>query len=389
MNYSKTYLLEDSRENPKNPIAVFFGLLFRKGKLSDLDNLNQETQFKSLATVAIKMAIPMLFIITILASCAEKKKETESVVVTKVAIKTVDASSQPEILSYSGTIEADNTVSLGFSVPGRVNAVNIEEGQHVSKGQLLAAIETEEYQSAYTIANAGTEQATDNFKRLDLLYSKGSLPERDHINAKIALAQAKANTSIAFKRLKDTKIYAPFSGTITAKFIERGASAAPGLPAFTIMKTDQVYAKASINENDIAHIKIGVPALIRIASLDQNFDGKVTIINPSADATTRTFNVKVLLNNSKGSLLPGMISAIEIQTGRTTQAITIPAASIVRDADDINYVFTAKGKQATRKRVSLGDFKGSEVIVNKGLDNGDKVIVNGQHNLKDGQEISF
>lgn len=389
MNYSKTYLVDDSRENPKNPTVLLFDLIFLKRQLFDLENLNQKTKFKLSVPAAVKNCIAFLVIMTVLVSCGDKKKETESVVITKVAIRTVDASAQPEILSYSGTIEADNTVSLGFSVPGRVNAVNIKEGQHVSKGQLLAAIETEEYQNAYTIANAGTEQAADNFKRLDLLYSKGSLPERDHINAKIALAQAKANTSIAFKRLKDTKIYAPFSGIITAKFIERGASAAPGMPAFTIMKTDQVYAKASINENDIAHIKIGVPALIRIASLDQNFNGKVTIINPSADATTRTFDVKVLLNNYKGSLLPGMISDIKIQTGRTTQAISIPAASIVRDADDINYVFTAKGKQALRKRVSLGNFKGSEVIVNKGLDNGDKVIVNGQRNLKDGQEISF
>lgn len=357
-------------------------------KTSTLDGSRENTQTFSVP-ILLKNSIMLLSIITLMTSCGENKKESAPVTARKVTVRTLNTSPQPEILSYSGTIEADNTVSLGFSVPGRVNLVNIEEGQHVSKGQLLAVIETEEYQNAYTIANAGTEQAADNFKRLDLLYSKGSLPQRDHINAKIALAQAKANSSIAFKRLQDTKIYAPFSGIITAKFIERGASAAPGVPAFTIMKTDQVYAKAAINESEIANIKVGISAKVRIASLDQNFNGKVTIINPSADAATRTFDVKVLLNNSKGSLLPGMISDIKIETGRTNQSIAIPASAIIRDADDINYVFTAAGKQAVRKRISLGNFKGDEVIVNSGLENGDTIIINGQRNLKDGQEISF
>jgi RND family efflux transporter MFP subunit len=383
MNNTKTWSRDDSRQIAETPTGHFFDRSCNTKQLFNRKN-STKTPMQTL-----KNSIPFLVVIVLLSSCGEKKNETESKIITKVSIKTLDPTSQPEVFSYSGTIEADNTVSLGFSVAGRVNNVAIQEGQHVNKGQLLAAIETEEYQSSYTIANAGLEQAADNFKRLDLLYTKGSLPQRDHINAKIALEQAKANSSIALKRLKDTKIYAPFTGIITAKFIERGASAAPGVPAFTIMKTDNVYAKASINENEIGTIKIGIPAKIKIASLDQNFDGKVTIINPSADAATRTFDVKVLLNNSKGSLLPGMISDIKIQTGRMTQVITIPAAAIIRDADDINYVFVASGKQAVRKRVNLGNFRGNEVIVTKGLANGEKVIINGQRNLKDGQEVSF
>lgn len=338
----------------------------------------------SLKNISILLAATVL-----LNSCGNKKKEDAPKSIPKVSIKTLSTEAQPEVFSYSGTIEADNTVSIGFSVSGRVNSVTIQEGQHVKNGQLLATIETEEYQNAYTIAKAGLEQAADNFKRLDLLYAKGSLPQRDHINAKIALEQAKANSSIAYKRLKDTKIYAPFSGIVTAKLIERGASASPGVPSFTIMKTDKVYAKASINENEIGNIKVGIPANIKIASIDQTFEGKVTIINPSADAATRTFDVKVLLNNDKGSLLPGMITDIKIKTGRMLQAITIPASAVIRDADDINYVFIASGKQAIRKRINLGNFKEEEVIVTNGLEKGDNVIISGQRNLKDGQEISF
>lgn len=387
--YSKPSSLDGSRENDQMPEGVFIRLPLDSGRLNEAEISNQVVQLQFSLPALFKNGIRFLSIMALLVSCGEDKKETQPAVIQKVAVRTINALPQPEILSYSGTIEADNTVSLGFSVPGRITAVAIEEGQHVAQGQLLAAIETDEYQDAYTIANAGAEQAADNYKRLDLLYSKGSLPERDHISAKIALAQARANSSMALKRLKDTKIYAPFTGIITAKFIERGASAAPGVPALTIMKTDQVYARAAVNGNEIATVKIGIPAKVRITSFDEDFEGKVTIINPSADAATRTFDVKVLLDNPKGLLLPGMISAIRMETGRTARSITIPASAVVRDADDINYVFTALGKQAVRKRISLGNFTGDEVIVTKGLENGDRIIISGQRNLKDGQEISF
>src|SRR5262249_52489101 len=88
----------------------------------------------------------------------------------KVTTKLISPVAQKEVLSYSGTIEADNTVSLGFSVAGRVTAVNVQEGQRVSAGQLLATIETTEYQNSLLLAQAGLEQAADNFRQLRQLH---------------------------------------------------------------------------------------------------------------------------------------------------------------------------------------------------------------------------
>lgn len=337
-----------------------------------------------------KKNILTIFVFSILiSSCGKNKEENTVAAVPKVTIKELTSEKQPEILNYSGTIEADNTVSLGFSVPGRIVTVNVQEGQHVTQGQLLASIETTTYKNAFDIANAGLEQANDNYKRLNELYSKGSLPERDFIAVKVAVAQANANRNLAAKNLADTKLFAPFTGIISAKLTEKGATAAPGIPVFTIMKTDKVYAKASVTETEIAHLKVGTIAKIKIASIDQLFDGKVTIINPSADATTRTFEVKILLDNAQGKLLPGMISDIKINTGRTENAITIPATAIIRDSDDITYVFVVENNKAIQKRVTLGNFEGEEVIVTSGLKREDKLVINGQRNLKDGQTISL
>ena len=337
----------------------------------------------------MKQIIALTTAMLILVSCSEKKETTKEKIIPKVTVKEIKKSSESEVLIYSGTIEADNVVSLGFSVPGRISGVYVQEGQKVEKGQLLAVIDVTTYKNAFDIAHAGLEQANDNFKRLNDLYQKGSLPERDFIAIKVAVAQANANKNLAAKNLADTKLYAPFSGMITSKMTEVGATAAPGVPAFTVMKIDKVFAKASITESEISKLKIGTDAKVDIASIGETFNGKVAIVNPSADALTRTFDVKVRLDNTENKLLPGMISNIKIETGNEVGVITVPGDAIVRDANNLIYVYVVKENKAIKKRVSLGNFKGNEVIVTNGLQLNDKVIIAGQRNLKDGQTVAL
>lgn len=153
--------------------------------------------------------ITLTILVLILVSCSEKKETEKEVVIPKVIVKTINLTEEKESLKYSGTIEADNTVSLGFSVSGRISKVYVQEGQKVNKGQLLATIDQTNYKNAFDIANSGLEQANDNFKRLNSLFQNGSLPERDFIAVKVAVAQANANKNLAAKNLADTKTLFP------------------------------------------------------------------------------------------------------------------------------------------------------------------------------------
>jgi len=337
----------------------------------------------------MKQVFAMTTLTLLLISCSQKKETSKTVNVPKVSVREIKTATDAETFHYSGTIEADNTVVLGFSVAGRVDKVLVQEGQKVNKGQLLASIDATTYKNASDIAHAGLEQANDNYERLKSLYEKGSLPERDFIAVKVAVVQAGANKNLAAKNLSDTKLYAPFSGIITSKMTDMGATVAPGVPAFTIMKTDKVFAKASIIESEISKLRIGGDAIVEIPSINTSFTGTVAIVNPSADALTRTFNVKVRLDNTENKLLPGMISNITIKTGNEVSVITVPSESIIRDADDILYVYVVEDKKAIRKRISLGGFKGNEVVVTHGLSLGDKVVIAGQRNLRDGQTVSL
>lgn len=309
----------------------------------------------------------------------------------KVTILEISKNNLPQQLSYSGTIEPDNTAQVGFAVSGIVNNINVQEGQHVNTGQLLASIDATEYSNALAIADAGLEQAEDLYARLDGLYKKGSLPEKDYIDIKTKLAQAKANKSINAKRIADSRLLSPMSGIISSRVIERGSTAAPGVPAFTIIKTDQVYARISVPESEVGSLSNGMDVIVFIPTLSDTVKGRISIINPQADAVSRTYSVKVKLGNASGKLLPGMIAETNIQTRKSVDIIIIPATAVVRDADAIAYVYIAtEQNKAIRKRVTTGNLTGNnEVIITEGLTPGDKIIIAGQSRIKDGSSITF
>lgn len=339
---------------------------------------------------AFKQLSLLILAVTLLASCAKRGDKEIIAPPLKVSTRQLTANGMAETLSYSGSIEADNSVALGFLVPGRVTAVYVEEGQHVTEGQLLASIETNEYQNNLLLAEASLEQAQDNFNRLDELYIKGSLPAREHLTAKVALSQAQANKSISAKRLADTKLYAPFAGLITAKGIEKGAIASAGIMAFTLVKTDLVFAKISVSESEISKLSIGTGATVTIPALEDTRSGKISILNPQADASTRSFEVKVRLANANGKLLPGMLANINIATDHKLEVLTVPADAVVRDPEELTYVFVVDNKnRAIRKRIVVNGLLMNEIIVSEGLHIGDRVIIQGQSQLKDGQTVAL
>lgn len=335
--------------------------------------------------------VSFFIIATALTACGSKEIKQPQTTPVKVSVLQVQKSDIARELVYSGTIEPDNTAEIGFAVSGVVNNIAVEEGQLVKQGQLLASLDATEYSNALAIANAGLDQAEDMYTRLNTLYEKGSLPAKDYIEIKTKLAQAKANKLISAKHIADSRLYAPITGIITARRIERGSAAAPGVPAFTIIKTDMVYAKVTVPESEVGALKQGGSAMVFIPSLNDSATGKITIINPQADASSRTYSVKIKLNNQQGRLLPGMLAAINLHTGSTVSALTIPATSVVRDADDITYVFIANAQhKAVRKRITVGALTGkNDVVVTAGLNGGEQVVTAGHSNLKDGTAISL
>lgn len=324
-------------------------------------------------------------------SCNNKNEAEEKPQAIKVNVQKIQKVDKIQELNYSATIEADNTAQVSFAAAGTVNNVLVDEGQTVKNGQLLATIDATTYSNALQIANLSYEQSADTYKRLNELYVKGSLPEKDYIDIKTKLAQSAANKRISAKQIADTRLYAPMSGIITHRFIEKGSTAAPGIPAFSIIKTDMVYAKITVPESEVGIFKHGMAANVFIPTLNDSIKGKISIINPQADDRSKTFTIKIKIDNASQRLLPGMLAYVKVNPMKTEKVIVIPATAVIRDADDITYVYvTNTNKTVVRKRITVGSITGmQEIIIKEGLSENDIIVTAGQSRLKDGAQVSF
>ncbi|MBI9091074.1 MAG: efflux RND transporter periplasmic adaptor subunit [Desulfobacterium sp.] len=287
-------------------------------------------------------------------------------------------------------LEAEKTSPISFQVPGKIVKINFDLGDHVTENQVVAEVEKDDYQSRLEIAQAQFMEAEDAFNRLKILFEEGVIPEKTFIEISSGLAQARAGMNIAQKQLRDTRLRAPFAGVIGMKKIETGQMISTGLPVFSIVKNDRIYACSSIPESEIAHLKTGQKAMVVVPSLgDRFFCGTVERIGPVAAPKTRTYRVKILLDNPGFILRPGMIANVSIETDRKMEILTIPSRAVVRDSDNLTYVFLAdkKTSRAFRKRVFPGSVHRSEIRIKKGLSAGDLLVLSGQHKLTDGSDI--
>ncbi|MEJ7665072.1 MAG: efflux RND transporter periplasmic adaptor subunit [Hymenobacter sp.] len=212
------------------------------------------------------------------------------------------------------------------------------------------------------------------------------------MQANAGLLRAEANARVARKHLADTHLRAPFAGLISAKLVEPGVAALPGAPAFSLIKTEQVFARAVVPEAEIGRMSRGTAVRVQVSALGREFRGTVQVINPVADPASRSFCLKVLLPNPGLRLLPGMLASLRIPlpAGQGTSAVVAVAPQLVvqeADGTSVVYVADAASHTARRRRVVLGAVQGNRVVVSQGLAANEQLIVAGQQRLHDGQSI--
>lgn len=307
---------------------------------------------------------------------------------TPVIVEQVNNSSVSQDISVSGNIEGNKTVKLGFMVAGKINQINVSEGQNISNGQLIATLDPSNYSIAKEIADVQVNQATDEYNRLKTMYDRNSISESDYKKIDFTLQGAKAQQKLHNKNLSDTKLYSPFSGVLLKKAAETGEIVAAGTPVLVISDINTVKVNAYIPENQLSQIRIGQTANVQVSALDENFTGKVTEVGSAADVTTRAFTVKIEVANPKLKIRPGMIAEVTLPSTQEKSMLAIPASAILRTPEGQPYIFVADKGQAFQRNVSVGDVYGDKIEILSGLSAGETIITGGQHKLANGSKIS-
>lgn len=232
-------------------------------------------------------------------------------------------------------------------------------------------------------------QAEDAYLRMKQLHDAGSLPEIQWVEVQSKLKQAQSAEAISKKNLADGKLYAPFSGIISEKSVEVGHNVMPGLPVVRLVTINQVKVCVSIPENEISHIKTGQLVNISVSALDgKTFSGKIVEKGIVAHPLSRSYEVKALIDNPSGELMPGMICTLNIVDEKAGSAIILPTSVIQTDEQNRTFVWVNNNGKAQKKVVQIGALTRNGVMILSGVFTDDKVIVEGQQKVSEGMDIT-
>jgi RND family efflux transporter MFP subunit len=333
-----------------------------------------------------------LILLFLVPGCSRKrdnpgKSEPEIPVVTSL----VEINRAIPAISLSGNIEGYKTVRLGFMVAGKIDYISSEEGGLVSKNRLLASLDPESYNLAKELADIQVNQARDEYDRLKSMYDKKSLSESDFVKISSGLQQAETQQKLHTKNLADTKLFSPIDGVLLKRLAEVGEITGAGIPLFVVSDIRKIKVSAFIPENELHNIKLGQKAKVIVSSLNGTFEGKIIEVGSAADPASRTFSVKIEIDNPGLLIRPGMIAEISVQAGQTAEIVTGPVEAIQHDYDDRTFVYiadTLKGR-AFRRNVTPGNILNNRIEIVSGLSEGERIITGGQQKLVDGSMITI
>jgi len=347
---------------------------------------------KSRLIVLVAILITALLIVFKLAG--NKRQLQEDVAFAKrtvekipVAVDTVNIGILSENIVATGTLEASDMLTLVSETQGKIIAIYKEKGDRVSAGDIIAKVDDEVISASVLTAEANYEQFEKDVERLTRLSDEKAVTRRDLEQAIIGLKKAKADLINARKALGNTSIKAPIPGYINNDFITVGQLLGGGSPVCEIVNNSRLKLNIKVSEREVYRIQTGENVNVHLTVFsDKEFNGRITSIAEKADAAMK-FNAEItLVNDGSAHLKSGLYAEAELPVKNTEQLI-ISKACIVGSMES-PVVYVVRNGKAEKRNLVVGQSNDSHIEVLNGLSAGEQVIVSGQLNLKDGDDIN-
>ena len=332
-----------------------------------------------------------LLAVVLLASCGDKK-DSGSKAPTKVKTLLVSPAYVDNSMTYVGIVEEHEGTAVSFTGMGVVKRVLVNEGQAVSRGQLIAEMDDTQARNLLAGAEATMTQANDAMQRYSMLHDRGSLPEVKWVEIQSKVAQAKSQLEVAKKNLADCRLTAPVSGIVGKKLVGAGETAIPSQAVVTILDINTVKVKVSIPEAEISVITPSTPSTISVEAAQTEVKGGHIEKGVQADALTHTYDVRINVENSRHQLLPGMVANVQFQTegSQVIRNKSIPVTAVQKAADGSLFVWVVtKDSTVSRAKVTIGTPHGNNVGLISGVDMGQRIVTEGYQKLSEGSRVTF
>lgn len=347
--------------------------------------------------LSVIIAISMIFLFFI--GCDPSAKDEEVLSKVPVAVESVQKGDVQQTLSFNGDINAKHEVKVFSKIPDRIVRFYVEEGDPVSKGQMIAEIQATAIEQAMLQAEAYKTNMETEYARAVRLHGENAMSQQQFDAIQTQMTQAKAAYNSAKSQLDDASVVAPISGIIGRKYYEDGDMANPAMPLVTVVQMNEVEIMIDVPEKELGLLSIGQEASVKVASFpDRIFKGIVHRISPVLDPMTRMATVEVLVDNPNHLLKPGMYSNIDITVGIIQNVLVVPRHAVLESTslkkiDGIDtvvrnyFVYVAKDSLAEQRELEVNYVNHRFVAVDSGIVVGEQLVVNGQNNLRDGLPV--
>lgn len=334
----------------------------------------------------------------LVAGCNEKTavdKETE-ITVTVAAAQTQEITKSA---AYSGIVRGQNEVYIMAKAAGRVTGIFAVPGDHVSRGQTLATLDSSDYDASVRQAQAGVqmaglslENARQNYERIASLYEAGVVSQKDFEavqngvkTAEVAVEQASAGLAQVMNQVNNCTITSPIDGILGSINLSLGDMASPASPAAVVTDTSNLEIEILVSESEISYVVPGSEVDVKIQAIgEQTFKGTIAYASTVADPVKRNFIVKVALNNPENLIKSGMFAKVIAATIKKDDAVCVPQSAIVpKGAVTVVYVVD-KDSRARERQVTIGIENDAAVELADGIETGEIVITKGNTLVRDG-----
>ena len=356
-----------------------------------------------------------------------------------VAVRAAQQTSLVRSVTVTGTLAAEDQVALGFKVAGRIETMAVDLGTRVQAGQTIARLVPVDFQLRVQQAEASLQQARArlgldpkgateqvdpektavvrqaravldeaklNHSRIKTFVDRG-ISSRAELDSAVAalqvadgryedaleevrnrqalLAQRRTELDQARQEHTDSTLSAPFAGVIRERTVSPGQYVNAGAPIATLVRMHPLRLQADVPERDASSVKVGQQVTVLVEGDTTEYAGRVVRVSPAIDEQSRSLRIEAEVGNERGTIRPGSFATANIIVAAETPAIVVPTSSVVTFAG-VEKVLTVADGKVVEKRVELGRREGSSVEVLKGLQIGERVIVE-PGNLVDGEAV--
>lgn len=332
--------------------------------------------------------LSLLALVLLLVSCSDEAETeaggSDAVPVTFAEVQTRNLS---DTFTVSSEVVAYRRSYVAARISGLVEEVRYEEGQRVSRGDILAQMDVRQQQTGLRRTLAALEETQDIYERNQILFESNAISQAEYQTSKRALDQTESEVEQLELQIEFGTVRAPINGIVTARLTEPGNNVSVNERMFTVTDMDLLVVRPGVSELNVPGLEEGQTVELTLDVYpDRMFNGSIRRIFPSVNAQTGLFTVEVEIQQEEGQpiIRPGYLARIQFASDRRDDALSLPTEALY-ETDGETYLFVLNEQEDSVSRVSVttGIRRDGFVEILDGVQPGDRVAASNLESLDD------